>query len=123
SGFCSFLRQRFVMKLASGFGIEREIKLIFPTKFETRFADGVVAVLRGGMAFGEIGGVRGDLIGDHAIFDILLVRQAEMLFRRYVAKHGAAVPADHRRADRAGDVIVTWSNISGERAERVEGRF
>src|SRR4029079_5153852 len=85
SGFCSFLRQRFVMKLASGFGIEREIKLIFPTKFETRFADGVVAVLRGGMAFGEIGGVRGDLIGDHAIFDILLVRQAEMLFRRYVA--------------------------------------
>jgi hypothetical protein len=36
-------------KLARSLGIECEIELIFPTKFETRFADGVVAILRAGM--------------------------------------------------------------------------
>ena len=51
-GLCAFLRQRFVVERASGFGIEREIELIFPAKFKTRFADGVVPVLRTGMAFG-----------------------------------------------------------------------
>jgi len=40
------------MKSKRGFGIERKIELIFPAKFETRFADGVVTVLRAGMAFG-----------------------------------------------------------------------
>jgi len=28
-----------------------------------------------GMAFRQIGGVRGDLVGDHAVFHIFLVRQ------------------------------------------------
>ena len=46
-----------------------------------------------------------------------------MFFRRDVAKHGAAVPADHCRADRAGDVIVAGRDVGGERAERVERRF
>ena len=97
--------------------------MIFPAEFEARFADGVVAVLRAGMAFRQIGGVRGDLVGDDAVFHVLLVRQAEMFFRRDVAKHGAAVPADHRRADRAGDVIVAGRDVGRERAERVERRF
>ena len=46
-----------------------------------------------------------------------------MLLRRDVAKHRGAVPADHRGADRAGDVIVAGSDIGRERAERVERRF
>ena len=50
-GLRTFGRESFVVELARGFGIEREIELIFPTKFEARFADGVVAVLRAGMAF------------------------------------------------------------------------
>ena len=33
-------------------GSSDKIELIFPAKFEPRFADGVVAVLRAGMAFG-----------------------------------------------------------------------
>jgi hypothetical protein len=51
-GLCSFRRQSFVVELAGGFGIEREVELILPPEFEARFADGVVAVLRAGMAFG-----------------------------------------------------------------------
>src|SRR5437870_4975747 len=108
----SLLRKSFVMKLARGFGIEREIELIFPAKFEACFADGVVAVLRAGMAFRQIGGVGGDLVGDDAVFDVFLVRQSEMFFRRDVAKHGATVPAYHGRADRAGDVIVAGRDVS-----------
>src|SRR6202011_6293257 len=76
-GLRSFLRQRYIMKLARGLGIKREIELIFPTKFETRFADGVVAILRAGMAFRQIGGVGGDFVGDNAVFNVFLVRQSE----------------------------------------------
>ena len=57
------------------------------------------------MALGQIGGVRGDFVGDDAVFHVLLVRQAEMFLGRDVAKHRAAVPADHRRAD----ALVMWS--------------
>ena len=34
--FRAFLRQGFIVKLARSFGIEREIELIFPAKFEAR---------------------------------------------------------------------------------------
>src|SRR6266403_1729596 len=46
-----------------------------------------------------------------------------MFFRRDVTKHGASVPADHGRANRAGDVIVTGRDVGGERTEGVERRF
>src|SRR4051812_32758806 len=75
------------------------------------------------MAFGEVGGVGGDFVGDDAVFDIFLVWQAEVFFRGDVAKHGAAVPADHGGADGAGDVVVAGSDVGGERAEGVERRF
>src|SRR5207253_310572 len=69
------------------------------------------------------GGVRGDLVGDDAVLDVFLVRQTEMFFRRDVTKHGAPVPTDHGRANRAGDVIVAGRDVGGERAESVERRF
>ena len=75
------------------------------------------------MTFGQIGGVGGDLVGDDAVFDVVFVRQPEMFLRRDVAKHGAAVPADHGGADAAGDVIVAGRDVGRERAERVERRF
>src|SRR5207249_11627547 len=53
---CAFGGKRFVVELAGGFGIEREIELVFPTELKPCFADGVVAVLRAGMAFRQIGG-------------------------------------------------------------------
>jgi hypothetical protein len=33
------------------------------------------------------------------------------------------MPANHRRADRAGDVIVARRDVGGKQAERVERRF
>ena len=72
------------------------------------------------MSLCQIGGVGGDLIRDHAVFDVFLVRQAEVFFRRYVAEHRRAEPADHRRADGAGNVIVTGRDVGNERAERIK---
>src|SRR5437016_8396866 len=99
--FSAFGGKGFIMEFAGGLWIQRQVKLVLPSELEPCLRDRVVATLRAGMAFGEIGGVGGDLVRDNAVFDVFLVRQAQMFFRRYVAKHGGAVPADHRRADRA----------------------
>ena len=117
------LRQGFVVKLAGGDRIEAEVELVFPTEFEARLGQGVVTQLRRRVALAEIGGVGGDLVGDQPVFHVLLVGQAEMLLRRHIAKHGATVPADHRRADARGDMVVTRRDVGGQRPERVERRF
>ncbi len=46
-----------------------------------------------------------------------------MLFRRDVAEHRSSVPADHRRADGAGNVVVARRDIGDQRTERIERRF
>jgi hypothetical protein len=53
-----FHRKGLIIKGQRSLEIEREIELIFPAKFEARFADGVVAVLRTGMSPCEVGGPR-----------------------------------------------------------------
>ena len=65
----------------------------------------------------------GDFVGNQPLFDILFVGQAEMLFRRDIAQHGAAEPADHCRADTGGEMVVARRDISGERPQGVEWRF
>ena len=67
--------------------------------------------------------MRRDLVGQHALLHIVSVRQPQMLFGRDVAQHGSAVPADHGRADGAGDVVITRSDIDHQRTQRIEGRF
>ncbi len=64
--FRAFGWKRFIVVGAGRFGIERQIELILPAELEARLGDGVVPGLRAGMALGEIGGVGGDLVGDHA---------------------------------------------------------
>ena len=75
------------------------------------------------MPLRKIGGVRGNLVRDNAGLHVVAIRKPEMFFRCDVAKHGGAVPADHRRADGRRDVIVTRCDIRRERAERIEGGF
>src|SRR4051794_21753191 len=113
------LRQGFIVKLACGFWIEAEVELVFPTELEARLAQGIVAVLCARMTFGQVGGMGCNLVSDDTIFDVLFVGQAQMLFRRHITKHRAAIPADHRRADAAGYMVVTWSDIGGERSQSV----
>src|SRR5690606_17138769 len=122
-GLGAVLREGLVVVFAGAFGVEGEVELVFPTEFEAGFAEGVVAVLGGGMARGEVGDVGGDLVGDDAGADVVAVGQAEVLFRRHVAEHGGAVPADGGGADAAGDVVVAGGDVGGERPEGVEGGF
>ena len=64
-----------------------------------------------------------DLVSNDAVLHVFLIRQAEMFFRRDVAEHRCAVPANHRRADRRSDVIVAGGDVGRQRAKRVERRF
>ena len=45
-----------------------------------------------------------------------------MLLRRHVAEHVRAVPADDRRPDRRGDVVVPGRDVGDQRPEGVERR-
>jgi hypothetical protein len=42
---------------------------------------------------------------------------------RHVAEHGRSEPADHRRTDTAGDVVVTGCNVGGQRSQGVKRGF
>ncbi|CAK6470842.1 hypothetical protein PSEG_05553 [Pseudomonas sp. Nvir] len=97
-------------------GIEREVELVFPAEFETCFGHRVIADLRPGVAFREVGGVGGDFVGNQPLFHILFVGQAEMLFWRDVAQHRAAKPANHCRADTGSEMVVARRDVGGERA-------
>ena len=68
-GLGAFLRERLIVEFTRGHGVEAQVELIFPAEFEARLAQRIVAVLRAGMAFGEVGGVRGDFVSDDAVFD------------------------------------------------------
>src|SRR3972149_936709 len=69
-----FLGHGFVVKFARLVRVEAEAELVFPAEFEACLGQRVVAYLRAGMPLGEIGGVRGDLVGDDAFLHIVLVR-------------------------------------------------
>jgi hypothetical protein len=70
------LRQRRVVVLARGLRIERKVELVLPAELEARLAERVVAVRAPGVALGEVGGVRGDLVGDDALLDVVAIGQA-----------------------------------------------
>lgn len=88
-----------VVEVAGGVGVEGEVELVLPAELEAGARQGVVAQFRRRVAFGQVGGVGGDFIGDHPGLHVVAVGQAQMLLRGDVAEHGAAEPADHRRAD------------------------
>ena len=46
-----------------------------------------------------------------------------MLFRRHVAEHGAAEPADHRRPNARREVVIARRNIGSQRPQGVERCF
>ena len=46
-----------------------------------------------------------------------------MLLGRDIAQHRRAVPADHRGADGAGDMIVARRDVGRERSQRIERRL
>lgn len=66
-------------------GVESQVELVFPSEFVTGLTQGIVSYRGARMAFGDIGGVCGNLIGDHTRTHVFFVRQTEMFFRSDVA--------------------------------------
>src|SRR5882757_2222368 len=100
SGLVAFLRQRLVMKGAGRVGVQREIELVLPPEIEARPRDRIIAITRSRVTLRQIGGMRGDLVSDHAGLDVIAIGQPQVFLGRDIAQHGRAEPADHRRADR-----------------------
>ena len=119
----SLLRQCLIMEFSGRHRVKGQVKLVFPSELESGFRERVVAVLSARMSFRQVRRVRGDFVGNHAILNVLFVGQSQMFFRGHITQHRAAIPADHRRADAAGDVVVAGRDVGSERSERVERRF
>ena len=49
---------------AGGFGVERKLELLVPIEKETRVGERIVAVARAGAVTRDVGGMRGDFVGD-----------------------------------------------------------
>src|SRR5215472_12329864 len=79
--------KRLVVHSTRSFGIERERELLFPIEFVSRKADGVVTVLCTGTLAAQIRRMRGNLVSDDSILDVVFVGKPEMLFGSDVAKH------------------------------------
>ena len=69
-----------VVERAGGVRVEGQVELVFPTEFESGVGHRVVPGLRAGVALGQVGGVGGDLVGDHSSFDVVAVREPEVFF-------------------------------------------
>ena len=69
------------MVFTGGVGVEAEVELVFPAELESGLAQGIVSVLGGWVAFGKIGSVGCDLVGDNAFFNIILVGQPKVPIR------------------------------------------
>src|SRR3954453_18797231 len=108
---------------AGGLGIQRERKLFFPIKFVTRITECVVTILRTRAMARQVGSMSCNFVSDDSVLHVFLIGKPEVLFGRDVAEHGGAVPSNHGRSDGGSDVIVAWSDVSDERAERVKGSF
>ena len=84
-----FLRQRRVMEGAGRIGVEREVELVLPSEIEARPPGASSRSRAPGWPFRQIGGMRGDLVGDDAGLDVVAIGQSQVFLGRDVA---GAVP-------------------------------
>jgi len=107
--------------LARTLGIEAQIKLIVPTKFEARLRQRIVPKLRPRPTLGQIGRMRCDFVSDDARTNILFIRKTKVFFGSYIAEHRSTVPSNLGRTNRARDVIVAGGDVGDERPQSVNG--
>ena len=65
--------QSFIVEFLSRLRVKGEVELVGPAKFKARFTQGVIPDAGRRMAFGKVSGMRGDLVGNDAVLDVLLV--------------------------------------------------
>ena len=70
-----FRRQRGSAVFARALGVERQVVLVFPAELAPRLGHGNVAVHGPGNALGQIRGVGGDLMDNHALLHVVAVQE------------------------------------------------
>src|ERR1700741_2641370 len=66
------------------------------------------------MTLRQISCMGGEFVSDDPVFNVLLIRQAKMLFWCDVTEHRRTKPSNHLRTYCRSDVVVARSNVSGE---------
>src|SRR3954470_13304269 len=115
--------KRLVVVFLSALRIETEAELLLPVERVARAGKSIIPVSRALPAARDVGGMRGDLVGDDALPYVFGVGKAQVHLGCHVAEHVRPEPADHRGADGAGDVIVAGRDVGDERAQSVERRL
>jgi len=75
----AFLGEGLVVEALGLVRVQAEVELVVPAELVARLGERVVADLGAGVALGEVGGVGGELVGDDAFLDVVLVREAQVL--------------------------------------------
>src|SRR5439155_3721279 len=70
--FGTLSRQGFVVEFLRRLRVQGEVELVSPAKLEARFTQSVIPDAGGRMALGEVSSMRGDLVGNDAVLDVLL---------------------------------------------------
>ena len=117
------LRQRLIVELARGVGIERQVELVLPAEVEPGPRKRIVVKACGRVALGEIGGMGRDSIGDDACLYVLAVGQTRDALSGSRSRASRAVPADHRRPNRGSNVVVAGGDVGSQRPQGIERRF
>ncbi len=77
---CALGRQRLVVKFLAFSGSNPRLNWSSQRNSNRAFDSALSAILRAGMAFREISGVSGELVCDHAFFDILFIGRPRCSF-------------------------------------------
>src|SRR5260370_26660761 len=72
--FIVIVGQSFIVHGARRFGIKRQRELLFPVERVAGVAKGIITILSTGTMTGDVGSVRGNLVGDDAVLHVFLVR-------------------------------------------------
>ena len=94
-----FFGHSLVVEIRCRFWVEGEVELILPAGFKVRPTERIIPFVCKRVALGRVGRVGSDFVGDDTGFNIVAIRNPQVLFRCHVAQHGAAVPTNHHGLD------------------------
>lgn len=120
-GAAGFL-DRLLAESARPLWIERKIKLLLPIESGPGPGYGIVAGSRSWTMQCDVGGMRRDFKGDHAIMDILDVGQTKMLLGGDITEQGGTMESAQGPANGTREMVIAGGAIRHQRTEDVERR-
>mmetsp|Transcript_10666 Transcript_10666/g.13839 ORF Transcript_10666/g.13839 Transcript_10666/m.13839 type:complete len:295 (-) Transcript_10666:1007-1891(-) len=122
-GFSSVSWDGFVVVCPSSDWVKSKVELIFPSEFKSGFRKSIIPVLSIWVSLCKISSMSCNSVSNQPSFDIITVWQPQMFLWGNITQHSAAHCTNICSANARGNVIVSGSNISGQRAQGVERSF